>query len=140
MAKKHDLPEDPDDRWHLHVRQTYRLDIPLQDEHAWTAIARVPLASDWNGPELGKAFPEKYVFTRAVLVSVVDQGWPAVTEWRSAQGQEREQLAEAVALKSQVGDLLRQGKRPATDEEQRATMRAAIDLATNVLGRLAEPD
>jgi len=47
-------------------------------------------------------------------------------------------LAEAVVQKSQVPDLLRQGKRAASDEEQTATMRAAQQLATSVLDRLAE--
>jgi hypothetical protein len=140
MAKKHVLPEDPNDQWHLHVRETFRLHIPLRDEHAWTAIAREPLASEWDGPELGKAFPERYVFARAVLVAVVDQGSQAITIWRAAQGREREELAQAVALQSQVRDLLGQGKRPASDEELTATMRAARELATSVLDRLAQTD
>jgi hypothetical protein len=140
MAKKHEPPEDPNELWHLHVRETFRLHIPLRDEHAWTAIAREPLASDWDGPELGKEFPERYVFARAVLVSVVDQGSQTVTMWREAQGQEREQLAETVAQHSQVRDLLQQGKRPASEQEQAATMRAAKELATSVLDRLAETD
>jgi hypothetical protein len=138
MTKRHVAPQDPNDQWHLHVRETYRLHIPLRDDHAWTAIAREPLASDWDGPDLGKAFPQKYLFARAVLVSVVDQGWPAVTTWREAKGDERAQLAEAVALRSEVQDLLRQGTRPASDEEQTATMRAAKELAMNVLDRLTE--
>ena len=138
MTDKKEVPEDPERQWHLHVRETFRLHIPVRDEHAWTAIAREPLASDWDGPDLGKEFPERYIFARAVLVSVVDQGWQTVTVWRGAQGQERVQLAEAVVQKSQVPDLLRQGKRAATDEEQTATMRAAQQLATSVLDRLAE--
>ena len=122
MTKKQERPADPDDQWHHHVRETYRFLLPVNNEHAWTAIAREPLASDWEGPELPRGFPAKPDFARAVLVAVVERGWPTVIEWRSAQDQEREQVAEAVAQESQVSDLLRRGNRPPTDEEQTATM------------------
>jgi hypothetical protein len=137
MAKEQGVPDDVERQWRQHIRETFRLHLPLRDEHAWTAIAREPLADDWNGPELGKAFPEKYLFARAVLVSVVDQGSQTVIEWRGAAPPEREQLTEAIALASEVEDLLRQGKRPATEEERVETVRAAQVLATIVLDRLA---
>ena len=138
MAEQKEVPNDPNRQWCQHVRATYRLKLPIRDEHAWTAIAREPLASEWDGPKLPKGFPTRADFARAVLVSVVEREWPIVIEWRSAQDQERERLAEAIAQESQVAELMRRGPRPATDEERAATMRAAKELAVTVLYRLAE--
>ena len=140
MARKRELSDDPQEQWHHLVRVTFRCTIPVSDEHAWTAIARVPLAADWEGPALPKHFPTNVDFARAVLVTVVDRGPETISQWRSAQDQEREQLAEALAVASEVENLLAQGQRPATDEERNHTLRAAQALAWSVLDRLAEEE
>jgi hypothetical protein len=136
-AKGNKVPDDPDRQWSLLVRESFRLHMPLRDDHAWTAIAREPLASQWEGPELGKSFPASSEFARAVLVSVVERGPQTLKAWVGAKGNEREQLAEDVALRSQTKALLDRGQRPVTDDEQRAIMRAATALATIVLDQLA---
>jgi hypothetical protein len=138
MAEQKEVAEDPNRQWCEHVRATYRLKLPVRDEHAWTAIAREPLASEWEGPKLPKDFPTRADFARAVLVSVVEREWSIVIEWRGAQEQEREQLAEAIVQESQVSELMGRGNRPATDDEKAATMRAAKELAVTVIYRLAE--
>ena len=60
-----------------------------------------------------------------------------MVDWRDANDAEREQLAERVALESEILDLLRQGKRPVTDEERSHTVRAAKTLTMTVLDRIA---
>jgi len=136
MTKETPSPEDPDRQWRQHVRESFRLHLPLSDDHAWTAIAREPLAFEWEGPDLGKTFPERSAFARAVLVSVVELGPTTLHDWRDASDSEREQLAEGVAVKSQVEDLLRQGGRPVTEDERALAMRSAKVLAMVVLDRL----
>ncbi len=136
MTKETESPEDADRQWRQYVRESFRLHLPLSDDHAWTAIAREPLAFEWDGPDLGKTFPARPAFARAVLVSVVELGPTTLHDWRDASGSEREQLAESVVLKSQVDDLLRQGGRPVTDDERVLTMRSAKALAVIVLDRL----
>jgi hypothetical protein len=101
------------------------------------AIAREPLAAEWEGPILDKSFPTNAECARAVLVSVVERGPQLVADWSGANGVEREQLAERVALESEILDLLRHGKRPITDEERSDTVRSAKALTTTVLDRIA---
>jgi hypothetical protein len=137
MADEPEGQQDPDRQWHVHVRETFHLHIPLRDEHAWTAIAREPLAAEWEGPALDKSFPTNVDCARAVLVSVVERGPQVVVDWRGATGAEREQLAERVALESEILDLLGRGKRPVTDEERSNAVRAAKALTTTVLDRIA---
>jgi hypothetical protein len=137
MADEPGVQEDPDRHWNLQVRETFHLHIPLRDDHAWTAIAREPLAAEWEGPVLDKSFPTNAECARAVLVSVVEQGPQVVVDWRGANAAEREQLAERVAVESEIFDLLRHGRRPITDEERSDTVRAAKALTTTVLDRIA---
>ena len=136
MAGEPGVQEDPDRQWNLRVRETFHLHIPLRDDHAWTAIAREPLAAEWEGPVLDKSFPTKADCARAVLVSVVERGPQVVADWRSANAAERDQVAERVALESNVLDLLQKGKRPVTDEERSNAVRAAKALAMTVLARI----
>lgn len=137
MADEPGVHEDPDRQWHVHVRETFHLHIPLRDDRAWTAIAREPLAAEWEGPVLDKSFPTHVDCARAVLVSVVERGPQIVVDWRGASDAERERLAERVALESEILDLLRRGKRPVTDEERSHTVRAAKTLTMTVLDRIA---
>jgi hypothetical protein len=136
MTERTEATDEDDLQWRQHVRESFRLHLPLSDDHAWTAIAREPLALQWDGPDLGKTFPARTAFARAVLVCVIELGPTTLHDWRDAGDSEREQLAEGVALKSQVDGLLRQGERPVTDDERVLTMRSAKSLAMVVLDKL----